>query len=222
MCLKTPKSCNLDVFEVQIVESYLLTGGNIPFDHTLVDHSLNKVCTACHTIKSNDMFRDRINKSKTGTYSNHVCRPCESSYSLEYNNSHIEAQQDYQLSRTISGADAAMRRKHAEESLQLHLLRKAKHNSQQRGYDFNLEISDIIIPILCPLLKIPLQVNIGKGMKQDDSYSIDRIDSTKGYVRGNVQILSSLANTMKNSATKEQLITFAKSVLEIYKDEDIV
>lgn len=93
---------------------------------------------------------------------------------------------------------------------------RAKESSKRRGLDFNLEVDDIIIPKKCPYLGIELCFDI-ESRGQDNYYSIDRIDSTKGYVKGNVQIISYLANIMKNKATNEQLMVFAKNVLKIHK-----
>ena len=91
---------------------------------------------------------------------------------------------------------------------------RAKENSKRGGYEFNLEKSDIVTPIHCPYLGIELSYNKKDG-KLDNYCSIDRIDSTKGYVKGNVQVISHLANTMKSSATTEELITFSKNVLKM-------
>lgn len=93
---------------------------------------------------------------------------------------------------------------------------RAKESSKRRGFDFNLEVDDIIIPKKCPYLEVELCFGI-ENVGKENYYSIDRIDSTKGYVKGNVQIISHLANTMKNSATSEQLITFAKNILKLQK-----
>jgi hypothetical protein len=83
------------------------------------------------------------------------------------------------------------------------------------GWDFNLEEEDITIPTHCPLLEIPLVFVRGQG-KSQGSVSVDRIDSTKGYVKGNVQIISDLANRMKQDATPEQLKIFAQNIMRIY------
>ncbi len=99
--------------------------------------------------------------------------------------------------------------------------RKQRHLNQinqrckERGLEFDLTIADIIIPEKCPLLDIPLTTTLGSGMCLSNT-SIDRIDPTKGYTKDNIQVISLLANQMKNCATKEQLITFAKNILRIY------
>ena len=48
------------------------------------------------------------------------------------------------------------------------------------------------------------------GKQQPNSPSLDRIDSTKGYIPGNVMIMSTLANKMKQNATPEQLKQFGR------------
>jgi len=90
------------------------------------------------------------------------------------------------------------------------ILNKARHSAKSRGLEFNLEIEDIIIPSTCIYFKQPLDV----WGNPDFVPSIDRIENSKGYVKGNIQIISYLANKMKHTATQEQLRTFALSILE--------
>jgi hypothetical protein len=89
---------------------------------------------------------------------------------------------------------------------------RAKQNAKEGGYDFDLEIDDIVIPELCPYLQVPLLTDYEQRLSPF-YYSIDRIDSKKGYVKGNVQIISRLSNTMKSNATLEQLKIFAESII---------
>ena len=92
-----------------------------------------------------------------------------------------------------------------------------KHRAKKRGLDFNIEENDIQIPTTCPVLDIPLTlIKAGGPGGKSNSPSIDRIDNSKGYVKGNIQIMSHKANMMKSSATPEELLKFAYWVLLTY------
>lgn len=79
------------------------------------------------------------------------------------------------------------------------LLNAAKKRAKDYNLDFDLELNDIILPIKCPILNIELKFNTNQA--KDNSYSIDRIDPHKGYVKNNIQIISFKANTIKNNAS---------------------
>lgn len=97
------------------------------------------------------------------------------------------------------------------------MLRTVKHRAINRGLEFNLTIEDIVIPDVCPVFGYPLQVSRGDGHGgKYNSPSVDRIDNTLGYVKGNIQIISNLANAMKSTASPEQLLLFADWVYRTY------
>jgi hypothetical protein len=84
------------------------------------------------------------------------------------------------------------------------MFHRAKVRAKKKGLPFNLELSDIIIPEFCPIFGMRLEKSQGKGAV-DRSPSLDRIRSEKGYVKGNVWVISNKANTMKSNATVEEL-----------------
>lgn len=100
-----------------------------------------------------------------------------------------------------------------ESHAQSHLWSLAKYRAKRVGLEFNLEKEDIKIPEFCPYLNIKLTSHKLKG-HLESHMSVDRIDSSKGYIKGNVEIVSYRANAMKQNATKEQLIVFAKNFLK--------
>jgi hypothetical protein len=109
-------------------------------------------------------------------------------------------------------------RREAVEKAEHVLWRRTRWRAKRRGLDFNLDVADIIIPDTCPLLGTVLI----RGMQPDreNSISLDRIDPSKGYVKGNVEVLSAKANAMKYDASIEELVTFAKNVLTKYQDRE--
>lgn len=62
---------------------------------------------------------------------------------------------------------------------------------------------DIIVPAVCPVLGLPLLRTRGKV--SPGSPSLDRIDNSKGYIRGNIRVISYRANSLKSNATIDEM-----------------
>ena len=90
-----------------------------------------------------------------------------------------------------------------------------KSRATNLGLPFNLTMEDLTIPIYCPILGLKLEETRGKK-RTDNTWSIDRIIPEKGYVKGNVVIVSWRANRLKNNATLEEL----EKIYKFYKGED--
>jgi len=93
---------------------------------------------------------------------------------------------------------------HQERALFL----QARFRAKKRGLQFTMTMDDVRIPEMCPVLGIPLFV--GQGKRGPNSPSIDRIDPTKGYITGNVMVISWRANDLKADATVDEIRALAK------------
>lgn len=95
----------------------------------------------------------------------------------------------------------------------LHRLRK---KCLTTGIPFNLEsIEDIPFVTHCPVFGVELA--IGAKKQHDFSPSIDRIVPELGYTKGNVIVVSDLANRIKSNATPEQIMAVAKFYKKLRK-----
>jgi hypothetical protein len=102
-----------------------------------------------------------------------------------------------------------------DKNREKNLFQLARHRALKKGIEFNIEISDIVIPETCPILGLPIKKSIDGN--RDLSPSLDRIDNEKGYIKGNIQVISFKANAMKLTADKSELINFANWVRENYE-----
>jgi hypothetical protein len=101
----------------------------------------------------------------------------------------------------------------------IQMLGGAKRRATQKHLNFNIDkdyLQSLVISH-CPILGIPLSwssMREGGYQLLPSSPSLDRIDPAKGYVKGNVWIISHRANTIKNNATHEELRLITKAVGE--------
>ena len=95
-----------------------------------------------------------------------------------------------------------MRARHRADP-RIHMLSAAKRRAKQKGIEFSITSDNIVIPELCPILGVRIEVNDRRW--QDSSPTIDRIDATAGYIIGNVHVICARANRIKNDATVDEL-----------------
>lgn len=82
------------------------------------------------------------------------------------------------------------------------MLKRAQSRARKKGFEFSLVAEDLMpLPTRCPIFGIEL--TRGNGQQDPSAFSLDRIDNSKGYVSGNVIVMSYLANRLKNDGTAE-------------------
>lgn len=94
--------------------------------------------------------------------------------------------------------------KYKEETREYKLYYRAKARASTLGREFTIEKSDIVIPKVCPILKVPFE--------EEGDYvpSLDRIDSNGGYTLDNIQVVSRRANILKNNGTLDEFKLIVK------------
>jgi hypothetical protein len=159
----------------------LLANHNIQYDRPENVPNGYIWCYKCKQILPESDFYKKTREGKYGKKSD-MCRSCARSKARS-----AYSRQDYLES--------------SRKSPEKVMFQNAKHRSKSKNIEFNITIDDIVIPDLCPILGI-------KIIPYSNSYnspSIDRIDNSKGYIKGNIQIISKRANMLKSDSTFEDV-----------------
>lgn len=167
-------------------------------------------CIKCRAVKPLREFgRDRT--SKLGR--SYLCKPCGVAKARAYHarpEVKLRAREwrraDYARggkTKTYSAFYNAMRPR--EERM----WRSARERARRAGLEFTIGVADIVIPETCPLLGTSIEPAIGRRGAHANSPSLDRIDPARGYVPGNVWVISYRANAIKQDATPEELEAIA-------------
>ncbi len=91
----------------------------------------------------------------------------------------------------------------SKRTLARRLWESARRRAEEQGLPFDIEPSDIVVPHFCPVLGFPLAA--GVGQIHDGSPTVDRIVPERGYVKGNIVVVSFRANRLKNNASVDEL-----------------
>jgi hypothetical protein len=100
----------------------------------------------------------------------------------------------------------------------------AKNRARVKGIPFDLTVEWVernlrsALEAGCPLLGIVITLDSAHMGNPPDSPSIDRKDPQRGYTQDNCWIVSHQANAMKNAATRDELLMFAKNITQFFTD----
>jgi len=156
------------------------TGQPCKFGHLVERLVSNKACIACGNRKSIIWAAKNAQKLNRRARERHAANP--------------KRRREYERGRYSADPRPKM-------------LANAKQRAKRAGIEFTITINDITIPAICPLLGIPLTV--GDGTITNNSPTIDRIWNDRGYIRGNVIMISHLANRAKQTLTSNLLLRLA-------------
>lgn len=208
---------------------------------------LTKVCIVCGVDKSLDQFTSRkgvpdghcnmckkcrsFNRNKDRHWDGEllICLTCGESKPLvdfddNANNEHRKGKdrrcktckkEQYERRRIANRGDQGIERLSVERYCGLRD-RAKKHGLE---LDFDVEyLRELWIKQegKCAISGIQMTTTMFAG-RTPTNMSVDRIDSDKGYIKGNVQLVCMAVNQMKSDLTLEELIHFCREILANYK-----
>ena len=147
-------------------------------------------------------------RSPENVYEGRACKECNKARTAKYCLEHPEKAKAY---------TAKYRLEHPEYTM----LTRTRQRAKKQNVPCTITEGDIYIPDNCPVFGFPLVRKIGSFGGAFNSPSLDKIIPSLGYVPGNIQVISNLANKMKNDATSEQLILFAQWILRQKTTQDV-
>jgi hypothetical protein len=127
----------------------------------------------------------------------------------EYNKAYYAANREKITARNkewreVNRSDITERRRLAYiRDRKLNLIRACRNRARAGNMPCNITASDLVWPEICPVFG--LRLNYETNLKSESSPSLDRLIPNKGYIKGNVVVISLRANRMKNSATPDEL-----------------
>jgi hypothetical protein len=126
------------------------------------------------------------------------CTQCRNLYSKKYQEENKEKISNWHKQNHLKKYSTENRREIYIQNNVAEMYQAAKTRAKRNGLSFTITKEDVIIPKQCPVFGIELD-------RRDKQHvpTLDRIDNNLGYIKGNVEVISSKANRLKNNGTIE-------------------
>jgi hypothetical protein len=154
-----------------------------------------------------DVCKECVNRRSRARWARHVAAGTQGELSLKYRTKNADKIKAFytERRRTPSGFKECM-------------FKQAKHRAKKSGLSFTIVLDDIDIPTHCPILGIELVIGATRDQVQR-APSLDRIDSSRGYDKDNIIVVSWRANKIKGDATIEELLKLAAFYQNLIKSQ---
>lgn len=124
---------------------------------------------------------------------------------LSYDNFHKHKQCLFGVNCVCKDCRKESSKKHYDTtSFEYRLYSAAKGRAKRKNLEFNISIEDIYIQEKCPVLLLPYE------KYTDMAPSLDRINNNKGYIKGNVIVMSKRANRLKGDFSINEILLLLK------------
>ena len=165
-----------------------------------IDGTTYYLCSKC----KNWLTKDCFSKDNTSLHGNRggLCRQCKHCQKEHYvqQRAHLLNDDDaawrYKLQQALKGTRRRSKIKNTYNDLDLEFIMYlwAKQNGK------------------CAITGLDMTYKFYEG-RVNTNVSIDRIDSSKGYTKDNVQLVCMVANQMKNDLTQSQLLDLCRMII---------
>lgn len=120
----------------------------------------------------------------------------------------IRQRRYYQKNKERLNKAQLEKRRSSDYHIALAMRHRARKRAMEIGVEFTIEVEDLLpLPKTCPCFGFPL---VASNKKQsDNSFSLDRIDSSKGYTPDNIQIVSWKYNNIKSNHDVNDILKVA-------------
>ena len=127
---------------------------------------------------------------------NCMCIECKKEDSKNFRENNKETIKKYNREYARENYSTEKRRKAYQKNIISELYNHAKQRAKDKNLEFNITKNDILIPELCPVFGSKISFN-----EKQNCPTLDRIDSTKGYTKNNIMVISFRANRLKNNGS---------------------
>jgi hypothetical protein len=140
---------------------------------------MTRTCTQCAETKQPELFAKNA-RGRDGLST--VCKNCvRVLYYLPNREKYMRKARERRATDEGKARERQWQRQRRVANPLVRMLADARRRADRKGWQFDLTESDVSIPAVCP------------------------VDSAKGYVRGNVLVISWRANRIKSDATLAEL-----------------
>lgn len=170
-------------------------------------------CRSCRAAHARKVGDKRSARRRVKLPSHQICYICKRRRKARFFNKNRRAIRGLKLGcrecdrKKHYGRESINRRRRRKTHPERYLWMAARIRARRDGLKFNIKPGDVVIPSRCPILGIKLIA--GGKRRTDNTISLDRINPARGYVKGNIIVVSWRVNRLKSDASLHELCRIA-------------